>query len=222
MKKFAAILSLLVVAGIAVYLVFNNPLGRLVKLAIEEFGPPMLQAEVKVGSVEISATDGRGTISALVLGNPKGFKAPYALKAGKIDIGIEPASLADNVVVIHTLTIDAPDINYEKGDNGANFDVLERNVEQYLGVDANKSKGPGKKLIIDRFVLRHAHVSYNGNLSMTLPDVALSDIGKKTNGATPAQAAHAIIGELAKQMALAIPRAVANGVESAVKGIFGK
>jgi len=81
MKKILIVLVVLIAAAIAAYFVLQNPLGRLVKLAVEEFGPEMTQAAVKVSRVEISATDGRGALSGLFLGNPKGFKSDYALKA---------------------------------------------------------------------------------------------------------------------------------------------
>lgn len=223
-KTYLIILAALAVAAVALFFLFSNPLGQLVKLGVEEFGPRMTQADVRVGNVRISASDGQGAISGLFLGNPKGFKTEYALKAGKIEIGIDPASIAQNVVVIHKVLIDAPQIIYEKGEHGANFDAIQRNVEQYLGVDGGKKddKGAGKKMIVDSLVIRNAKVSYNGKLDLTLPDIELHNIGKNTGGATPAQVVKAIIGELVKQMLLAIPKAAADSVGSAVKGLFGK
>ena len=131
MKKLIAILVVLLLAGIAGYFVLNNPLGRLVKLAVEEFGPKMTQADVHVGEVQIAAADGQGTMSGLVIGNPKGFKTDYALKADTVDIAIEPASITQDVVVIHKILIDAPRLIYEKGNGGSNFDAIQHNVEQY-------------------------------------------------------------------------------------------
>ena len=223
MKKLL-ILVVLLVAGSAAFFLLNNPVGRLVKLAIEEFGPRMTQAEVRVDNIKISATDGQGAISGLLLGNPKGFKTEYALKANKIGIGIDPASLAQNVVVIHSALIDAPQINYEKGGHGTNFDAIQRNIEQYLGEDGSKKddKGAGKKMIIDSLIIHNAKVSYGGTVDLILPDIKLHNIGKKTGGATSAQVVKAIIGELTAQMALAIPTAAVGSVRSAVKGLFGK
>lgn len=218
------IVGIVVIVAIGLFLWFSNPLGRVVKAAIEGFGPEMTQAEVRVSKVTLSPTSGQGSLSGLYLGNPKGFKTDYAMKADNIVLEIDPASLAKDVVVIRRVLIEAPDIIYEKGDNGANFDAIQRNVEQYLGVSHKEKdeKEEGKKLIIESFVLRNAKVSYNDNLNLTLPDVVLHDIGKKSGGATPAQVTKAIVGEMVKQMALAIPKAVVGGVGAAVKGLFGK
>ncbi|HEU0233725.1 MAG TPA: hypothetical protein VFQ94_01155 [Gallionella sp.] len=233
MKKTFAIVAVLVITAIAAYFMLQNPLGRLVKMAVEEFGPEMTQAAVKVSKVEISATDGRGALSRLFLGNPKGFKSDYALKAGTVEIELEPASLAKDVIVIHKILIDAPQIGYEKADGITNFDAIQRNVEEYLGTKSDKSektKQSSKKMIIDSFVIRNAKVNYNGLLELTLPDIELRNVGKKTGGATSAQVVKAIIAELNTRLALALAKAaVAGGVGgvvvgagAAIKNLFGK
>jgi len=234
MKKTLAIVAVLVIAAVAAYFVLQNPLGRLVKMAIEEFGPEMTQAAVKVSKVEISATDGRGALSGLVLGNPRGFKSDYALKAGTVEIELEPASLAKDVIVIRKILIDAPQIGYEKADGITNFDAIQRNVEEYLGAKGDKSEkikqGSSKKMIIDSFVIRNAKVNYNGMLELTLPDIELRNVGKKTGGATSAQVAKAIIAELNAKLAMALAKAaviggvggVVVGAGVALKGLFDK
>ncbi len=229
MKKLLAIVAVLVITAIAAYFMLQNPLGRLVKIAVEEFGPEMTQATVKVSKVEISATDGRGALSRLFLGNPKGFKSDYALKAGTVEIELEPASLAKDVIVIHKILIDAPQIGYEKADGITNFDAIQRNVEEYLGAKggkSEKSKQSSKKMIIDSFVIRNAKVNYNGMLELTLPDIELHNVGKKTGGATSAQVVKAIIAELNTKLALALAKAAVAGVVvgagAAIKNLFGK
>ena len=212
----------------------QNPLGRLVKMAIEEFGPEMTQAAVKVSKVEISATDGRGALSGLVLGNPRGFKSDYALKAGTVEIVLEPASLAKDVMVIHKILIDAPQITYEKAGDITNFDAIQHNVEEYLGAKNGKSEKPkqgsDKKMIIDSFVIRNAKINYNGMMELTLPDIELRNVGKKTGGATSAQVVKAIIAELNAKLAMALAKAaviggvggVVVGAGVALKGLFDR
>ena len=232
MKKVLGIVIVLAVLGVVAFFVLSNPLGRLVKLAVEGFGPDIMQADIRVESVNISTTDGRGKLIGLKLGNPKGFKTDHALKADKIDIVIEPASIAQNVLVLHKVLIDAPHINYESGKNGTNFDAIQRNVESYLGKGkgAKENKGDGKKMIIDSFIIRNAKVNYNNTVDLSLPDIELHNIGKKTNGATSAQVTGAIIAELNKKLALALAKTAAIGAVAgpaigagmAVKKMLGK
>lgn len=234
MKKILVVLAALVVAATATFLLVSNPVGKLVKLAIEEFGAGMTQADVRVQKVEIAATDGQGTLSGLLLGNPKGFKTEYALKADTIGIEIEPASLTQDVIVIHKILIDGPRINYEKGSGNTNFDAIQHNIEQYLGTNPGKDKkaekSDRKKMIIDTFIIRNAKVNYNGMLDLSLPDIELHNIGKKTGGATSAQVAKTIVAELNTKLALALAKAavvggvggVVMGVGMGVKGLLGK
>lgn len=232
MKKLLAIVAVLVIAAVAAYFMLQNPLGRLVKMAVEEFGPEMTQATVKVGKVEISATDGHGALSGLFLGNPKGFKSDYALKAGTVEIELEPASLAKDVIVIRKILIDAPQIGYEKVGDITNFDAIQRNIEKYLGAKSDKSEKPkqgsGKKMTIDSFVIRNAKVNYNGMLELTLPDIELRNVGKKTGGATSAQVVKAVVAELNTKLAIALAKVaviggvggVVVGAGAAIKGLF--
>lgn len=131
-KSYLIIFAGLAVAAVALFFLLNNPLGRLVKLVVESVGPEMTQAAVRVNKVNIS-TDGKGALRGMLLGNPKGFKTDFALKADTVEVVIEPASIARDVVVIPKILIEAPHIIYEKGDSGANFDAIQRNVEAYLG-----------------------------------------------------------------------------------------
>ncbi|MDR2239573.1 MAG: AsmA family protein [Zoogloeaceae bacterium] len=231
MKKGLLVLAVLIVAGIVAFLLMGNPLGRLVKMAIEEFGPKMTQAEVSVGNVAISATDGDGSIASLKLGNPKGFKTDHALKADKIALSIEPSSLTKDVVVIRKIELDGPSIIYEKNDNGVtNFDAIQRNVEQYLGTsDKPKDSGDSKKMIIESLIIRNAKVNYNGLMDISLPDIQLRDIGKKTGGVDSSNLAKAIISALNAQIVQSIAKSITSGVgaaadsaKNAVKGLFGK
>ncbi len=59
-------------------------LDGLVKQAIERWGPEITGVTVKVDSVRIEVAEGRGTIRGLVVGSPKGFEAPQALKLGEM------------------------------------------------------------------------------------------------------------------------------------------
>lgn len=230
-KSHIALLALLAVTAIATWLWFSNPLNSLVKAAIENFGSEMTQAPVRVSKVSLSPTDGKGELSGLSLGNPKGYKTPHAFKAGHIELALDPASLAEDVILIHKIHIDSPDISYEKNDSGTNFDAIQRNVEHYLGASKEKaSKDTPKKMIIESLAIRNIKVNYNGMLNLTLPDIELHNIGKKSGGATSAQVTRAIIAELNTKLAIALAKTVAVGavggvaigVGMGIKSLLGK
>ncbi|MEW6134014.1 MAG: AsmA family protein [Pseudomonadota bacterium] len=211
---------ILLVAAVVLYVWLANPLNALVKTAIEKYGSEMTQATVTVGSVDLSPTDGKGVLSGLALGNPKGFKSPHALKAGRIELALEPASLTRDVVLIHKIHVDAPYISYEKNDKGVtNFDAIQRNVQRYVGAGSKAPKEDKKaetKMVIESLVIRNAKVNYNGLMDLKLPDIHLRNIGKKSGGATSAEVTRAIVGELNKQLAITLAKAAAVGAVGGV------
>jgi uncharacterized protein involved in outer membrane biogenesis len=236
MKKLQIVLLafILLIAAVVLYVWLANPLNGLVKVAIEKYGSEMTQAQVTVGNVDLSPADGRGTLSALALGNPKGFKTPHALKAGRIELALDPASLTGDVVLIHKIHLDAPYISYEKNEQGVtNFDAIQRNVQRYVGASKKAPKEEKKaetKMIIESLVIRGAKVNYNGLMDLKLPDIELRNIGKKKGGATSAEVTNAIVGELNKQLAITLAKAaavgavggVAIGVGMGIKSLLGE
>lgn len=230
MKKTLITGFTLAVLGVIAFFISGNPLGRLVKLAIENIGPDMLQVKLSVSHVKISASDGIGHLKGLKIGNPKGFATDHAFKVKNIEIEIIPASLTQETVVIHRVLIDAPHIIFEKGNDGSNFDTIQRNVGAYLGTGKSKAdSSAGKKMIIESLVIRNAKVNYNGSLELALPDIELRNIGKNSGGVNAGQLTRAIINELNAKLVSALARtavvsgagSVAMGVSNAVKSLLG-
>lgn len=124
-------------------------------------------------------------------------------------------------MVIRKILIDSPHIIYEKGSGGTNFDAIQRNVEQSLGMSKDKSadKEPGKKLIIEVFSIRNARVSYGDALSLPLPDIELHNIGKDKGGASSASVVKSVIGAVNSKLVGSIAKGVVEGVGSAVKSV---
>ncbi len=223
-KSHIALIVLAVITAAGIYLWLNNPLNGLVKAAIEKYGSEMTLARVSVSKVDLSPTDGKGALYRLSLGNPKGFKTDHAFNVGQIELALEPGSLVEDVVHINKIDIDAPDIIFEKSDNGSNFDAIQHNVERYLGAKKKvekEDKSSSKKMIIDSLVIRNAKVNYNGLLDFKLPDIVLRNIGKKSGGATSGQVTKAIIAELNKKISIEIAKVAAVGVVGGVPLAIG-
>jgi hypothetical protein len=208
MKKLLyALLILAVVVGSALFWLSRN-LDGLVKSAIENYGSSMTQAKVTVGSVKISSTDGKGSISHLTIGNPSGFQTPHALQVEQVDVEVDLASLAKDVIVIRRIAILAPDVIYEKGETQTNFDAIVKNIGNAVGSDQNQnkdqgeSKKAGKKLIVELFTLRDAKAQASAafmlgkTVAVTMPDITIKDIGRAKGGVTPGELGQEIAGAL--------------------------
>lgn len=135
-KILIAVVILIVVLAGAAYLLYSN-LGPILKAAIEKYGSDATQSQVKVSSVSLSAWSGNGTISGLVIDNPKGFTTPHAFELGSVSITVDTSTLTHNPVVVDDVTIASPQVTYEQGPNGGNLQKLQQNVTQYAGGTAS-------------------------------------------------------------------------------------
>lgn len=172
-----------------------HSLDGLVKQAIERWGPEITGVPVKVASVRIEVAEGRGTIRGLVVGNPKGFQAPHALRLAEMRLALDPASVTKDVVVIRELQIVAPELVYERGQGSDNMTVIQKNVDAWVAKVAGapkKDAGPGKKFIIERATVRDGKARFGTTVATPMPDLHLRDIGKKSGGASA--------GEVVKQL----------------------
>ncbi|MDP1652854.1 MAG: hypothetical protein Q8L56_09045 [Rhodocyclaceae bacterium] len=234
MKKTLLVgVAILVIAlgGVAFWLV--SSLDSLVKTAIEKYGSEITQVSVSVGNVKISPTDGKGAIEGLRVGNPKGFRTPHAMSVGSIELAVDPASLASDVVLIRRIAIASPRISYEAGSGDkSNFDVIQRNVDQSLGKHRKEKASQGKKMIVDHLSIRDIKVNYSPFLlegqgfEISLPDIELRDIGKSKGGVTSGELAKVVMDTLMTRMTRAITDSlkgvadVTKSVTDSVKGLF--
>jgi hypothetical protein len=232
MKIIAAVLVILAtIIGAAVFWLSGN-MDTLVKTAIGDYGSAMTQARVSVDAVKIAPADGKGTISNLVIGNPAGFKTAHAIKVGQIDVDIDIASVARDVIVIRRIAINAPDVIYEKGDTMTNFDAIQKNIASYLGPADGKKEG--KKLIVEEFTIRDAKAQasaafMNGKtVNVPLPDITLKNLGKAKGGISPGELGQEIAGALKTKLTGAVSfdrlmKSTGEALEkagTAIKGLF--
>ena len=211
---------LLLVAGSAWWLYAS--MDRLVKQAIESWGPEITGVVVKVESVRLEPTAGRGTIRGLFIGNPKGFDAPQALRLGEMRLTLDAGSLTKDVVVIKELLLVAPDVTYERGQGSDNMTVIQKHVDAWVAKHAGKSEGPGKKFIIENLVVRDGKAHFGTTLSSPIPDLHLRDVGKKTNGATAGEAFKQTWEALLRSvgnLASRVGSAIKEGAQGAVEGV---
>ena len=227
-----AILAI-VLTGIGVWL--YSSLDSIVKTAIEKYGSEITQVAVSVSDVKLSATDGKGALKGLRVGNPKGFRTPHAASVGSIELAVAPASLTSDVVLIHKIAIASPRISYEAGSGDkSNFDVIQRNVDQSLGKNHKEKASPGKKMIVEHLSIRDIKVNYSPILlegkgfEISLPDIVLRDIGKAKGGVTSSELAKVVMDALMTRMTRAITDTLRNtaditkSVTDSVKGLFKK
>ena len=191
------------VVAVAIFVLALSNIDSIVKAAIEDQGSKFTQVRVTLDEADISPTSGKGALRRLVVANPAGFKTESAFRLGEIAIDMDIGSITGDTLIIHEITISAPQVTYELGPKMSNIDAIRRNVDAALGPAGNKTAAgektttqageDGLKVIIENLYIRRGRVNISASLlkgrklSAALPDIHLKDIGKKKGGVSPGE-----------------------------------
>jgi hypothetical protein len=205
-------LAVILVVSVVKYL--HSNLDSIVKNAIEKVGTEMTGVSVDVDDVTLALAEGRGEIGGLVIDNPRGYKGPHAVKLGSVVLAIDPATASKDVVVIRELTVEGPDIVYDKGPNGTNVEAIQANIDEYSKTHAageapaKEDGAAAKRLIVESLQIRNGKIRLPGrDRVIDLPPLSMRDIGKSRGGMTGSEIASIVV----KQMTQATVSSVARG-----------
>lgn len=174
-------------------------MNYIIKQGVEMAGPKLAKVSMTLDKARVSLFTGGGGLYGLVVGNPDGFKSPFAIKMGETSVAIKPTSLLSDKIVVKSVHVMAPEITLEGNLKGNNLSTILANVESSLGLDkkrdtqtapAAEAQKPGKKIQVDDFLFSGAKVTLSltelGGKSTTipLPDIHLTDLGKGSDGIT--------------------------------------
>ena len=230
--------GVLVVVIVAALFLAMAGLDDLVKAAVEKGGSEATQVKVTLAKAEVKLTDGKASLSGLVVGNPEGFKTDNAFELGAISVLIDPATVTDDVVIIKEVVITNPKVTYELGAGGSNIDAIKSNVERLAGGggggSASSTSDDGPKVIIEHLYVRGGVVSVSATalggktMSSPLPEIHLTDIGKDKGGADAGEVASKIMAALTSKVGgfvgnldiSSVFKGVAN-VPDSLKGMAG-
>jgi hypothetical protein len=210
MKKWIFIGIGAIVVVIAVIIFGLSNLGPIIKQAVNSYGPKITKTELHVDDVGVSIFSAEAKIKKFFLGNPTGFKTPSAMKVGSVLVNVDEKSLTSNTVIVDRIEVITPEITYEKIGQNDNFNAILKNItktsdSEKRSKETSEKEGTGKKLIIRNFIVKDGKVNLDlsvygikdkQQISATLPNIHLKDIGKKKNGASPAEAFKEIFAAL--------------------------
>jgi hypothetical protein len=223
----------LIVGAFATYRWYGG-MDEAVRRALHHYGREMTQASVQVGAVQINPIDGRGEIRQLHIGNPPGFRTPYAARVEQIELQLDVRTLAEQVIVIRKLVVVAPDISYEKGEAQTNFEALQKNILAYLPPAQRDATARPRKFIVEEFALVGAKANAvapfiaGAPVRVVLPDIRMRNIGKAQGGVTAGELGAVITGALRQRLVASVSfeslrRSLGTAIDDAgnrVKGWF--
>ncbi|WP_259782481.1 hypothetical protein [Aestuariispira ectoiniformans] len=231
------VIAAIVVAGVA-YLYSN--LDSIIKTAVEESGSRVTKVEVTLGGVNLDLTNGKGGLENLQVGNPDGFKTDYAFALGGVNVAVDTSSINSDVITIKEVTVDGPKVIYELAGTKSNIATIQSNVDAFTktvssGGASDDSGGEGPKLVIENLYVRDGEVAVSADflqgkkMGVPLPTIHLTNIGKDSGGATPAEVAAKVLSAVNQSVIKSVSSLdlkgmmegagqVLEGAGSAVKG----
>src|SRR5215831_3547582 len=95
---------LIIAAGVTVHFFLDDAIKR----GVETYGPDVTKVSVKLDAVNLMLLSGSGKIKGLLIGNPEGYKSPSSIEVGMGSLGLKPASLLSDKIVIESIVLEAP------------------------------------------------------------------------------------------------------------------
>ena len=192
-------LVVVVIAGAVIYLAMN--LNELVRTGVETYGPQYTGTAVELAEVDLSLFSGEGELRGLVVSNPEGFEGGDPFRLGRVRVALDPASLTEDVIVVREITIEEAEINaILKSLRDSNLQAILDNAVPSSEDEETAEASEPVKVIIDRFVFTGASASVTagqaGTIDVDLPDLVLTEIGRRSNGETVGEALRQIIGPI--------------------------
>ncbi len=194
MNKLASLIIIILLAcGGALWFLASGSLNDYIKQQIEVVGSNLTAQTVTVANVDIRLSEGAGTINNFNITNPSNFSYPHLFSLETITLDINLKSLADDPIIIDAIIIDSPQAFVEFSQNGSSniqnvLDAINKNIPKSSKTEKvpkdNTQTEPNirvKKLILAGTRLS-LDLSKLGNKAhqLTLPDIELTDIGKKS------------------------------------------
>ncbi|HON00744.1 MAG TPA: hypothetical protein PLM33_10890 [Acidobacteriota bacterium] len=207
---------ILIIGGVAFYWLYSN-LDRLVQQAIEEQGTRLTGTQVTLESVTLELREGRGTLTGLRIANPKGFTPGDAIKAGRIVLALDLASLQSDPLVLREIELQDVGVLYERNRAGSgNLETIRDNLTAATGQAEPKApeSTEERRLRIMRLAWNEGLLTARlpgreDPLQLELPALEMSDVGGP-QGAPPEEIGRQVLDRFLQNV---IDTAVQRGLQ---------
>ncbi len=221
MKKPVKIAIGVVVVLVVALVIIGFSIGGIIKTGVETVGPKVTKVSIKLDGVGVMPLSGGGSVKGMVIGNPEGYTSAFAIKVDKASLSISPGSLLSDKIVVKSIQVEGPEITMEGGLKENNLTQILKNIEEFTGGAENKAAeegkaGSSKKLQVDEFIVKNAKVNVifkmlgNKPLSVTVPEIKLTNLGTGPEGITPGDLTKRVFEEILGQSTKFVTDAVSQ------------
>jgi len=224
MKKALKILMIGAVAvalivAIGVTLVGSN-INRIVKAVVQDAGTKVTGTAVALDRADISLRQGMGSLFGLSIANPATYSADNAFELGEVTVDLEITSLGSNEIVLERVVVDGAQVNVEEVDGRTNLQELLDRLQSYAGAEGTENADADTpRLVIKEFRFTNAKATLttkrlSKTVTIPIPELMLTDIGRKGTGVTAAEAGKQILQPLIKKVLEGSQRSVLDQLKA--------
>lgn len=194
------LMGILLLLAVVALVVVNQRLDGWVKSAVENYGSEYAGVAVTLDGVSLSLLNGRGELRGLTVANPDGYEGEHAFRVARVAFAVQPRNLLEDPIVIEHIEIDGAEVHAETRNlRETNLQVIQRNVRAATP-PADPDAAPGPQVIIDLLELTDTQTSVTaaelGAVSVRVPDLTLTEVGRQSNGASIGQVLEQILQPL--------------------------
>ena len=225
--RLVAVVSGVVVIALFAFFFYIDSIAR---TAIQRGATYALGVDTTLDSARIGLVSGSFRLAGLEVANPPGFEDPRFLGLGKARLDLETSSLRQPIVMVPLFAIDGIEVDLDKQQGKANYDVILENLARFESEEAKSEPAPeaeaggGKRFIIQEVVIHdvvaHVRVVERGGVpqvDVVVPEVRMRNLGGEDQPLTAAQVTDVLVKAVLASIAKAgggLPGGVANALSS--------
>ena len=226
-KKCLAVTGIVLGVIIILLAVLLLTLPFIVKGGIQHVGPVITGVPMEIQSFSLNPFQGTVTIKGFILGNPKGYSSPYAIKLEHLHLDLGMSTLFDKKLLIERIEVKGVELNYETSVLNNNIQEIQNNVNKLAGgndkggkADKSTEGAASKPLQIDYLELRDitAWVIVKGSKAqapLPVAPIVMTKLGTGENGVTSVM----VINDVLVSMITGVTRLI--GADAAFKAVGG-
>ena len=213
---------------IASLIIMLLTLPFIIRNGIYHVGPVITGVPMEIKHISFNPFAGTLTIRDFIIGNPKGYSSPYAVKLGHLHVDIGMTTLFSKKLLLERIEVRGVELNYETSLLSTNIGEIQDNVNKLSG--GNNKKEPaakeekpapaqgGKPLQIDYLELKDitAWVIVKGTKAqapLMVAPIVMTQLGTGENGVSSVM----VINDVLVSMITSVTRLI--GADAALKSI---
>lgn len=223
-KKCLKITGIVLGVIVALLIVLLLTLPFIIKAGIYHAGPLITGVPMEIKHISFNPFAGTLTIKDFIVGNPKGYTSPYAVKLGHLHVDVGMNTLFSRKLLLEKIEVRGVELNYETSLLKTNIGEIQEHVDKLSGGNAGQKSSKeekaaqGKPLQIDYLELKDitAWIIMKGTKAqapLMVAPIVMTRLGTGENGVSSVM----VINDVLISMVTGVTRLI--GADAAIQSL---